>query len=453
MKGWLRVNFNIVIPENANKIIHTLQDNGHSAYVVGGCVRDSIMGRVPHDWDICTSATPDEMLEIFKDYKVIETGLQHGTVTIVIDKEQYECTTYRIDGKYSDNRRPDTVAFTDNLIEDLKRRDFTINAMAYNDKEGLIDPFEGLMDIEYGKIQCVGSAEDRFNEDALRILRAIRFSSQLDFTPLPDTEWQIHRQYSNLENISIERINSEFCKIVSSECFCVQLLLYKDVFSLFIPEFKDMIDFSQNNPYHQFNVYDHTIHAIQHCESSDLTTRLAVLFHDIGKPHCYQDSEDGKRHFKGHGRVSADMTNEIMKRLKFDNETRNNVVQLVYYHDATFEIGKKYIKRWLNKIGITQFRRLLDVRRADIKGQKSDYNKERIEKIDNIERLLNEVLEENQCFTLKDLAVNGKDLIQIGFKSSKELGSVLNMLLNGVINDEFKNNKEDLLKIAENEIL
>lgn len=447
------MNFNIVIPENANKIIHTLQANGHSAYVVGGCVRDSVMGRVPHDWDICTSATPDEMLEIFKDYRVIETGLQHGTVTIVIDKEQYECTTYRIDGKYSDNRRPDTVVFTDNLIEDLKRRDFTINAMAYNDKEGLIDPFEGLVDIGYGKIQCVGSAEDRFNEDALRILRAIRFSSQLDFTPSLDTDWQIHRQYSNLENISIERINSEFCKIISSNCFCVQLLLYKDVFSLFIPEFKDMIDFSQNNPYHQFNVYDHTIHAIQHCESSDLTTRLAVLFHDIGKPHCYQDGEDGKRHFKGHGKVSADMTNEIMKRLKFDNETRNNVVQLVYYHDATFEIGEKYIKRWLNKIGISQFRRLLDVRRADIKGQKFDYDKERIAKIDNIERLLDEVLEEKQCFTLKDLAVNGKDLIQIGFKSGKELGSVLNMLLNGVINDEFKNNKEDLLKIAENEIL
>lgn len=442
------MNFNIVIPENANKIIHTLQDNGHSAYVVGGCVRDSVMGRVPHDWDICTSATPDEMLEIFKDYRVIETGLQHGTVTIVIDKEQYECTTYRIDGKYSDNRRPDTVAFTDNLIEDLKRRDFTINAMAYNDKEGLIDPFEGLMDVEYGKIQCVGSAEDRFNEDALRILRAIRFSSQLDFTPSPDTDWQIHRQYSNLENISIERINSEFCKIVSSDCFCVQLLLYKDIFSLFIPEFKDMIDFSQNNPYHQFNVYDHTIHAIQRCESSDLTTRLAVLFHDIGKPHCYQDGEDGKRHFKGHGKVSADMTNEIMKRLKFDNETRNNVVQLVYYHDATFEVGKKYIKRWLNKIGIAQFRRLLDVRRADIKGQKFDYDKERIEKINNIERLLEEVLEENQCFTLKDLAVNGKDLMQIGFKSGKELGKTLNMLLDGVINEEFENDKAILLKIA-----
>lgn len=440
----------INIPQNANSIIHTLQNNGHTAYIVGGCVRDSVLGLTPNDWDICTSATPDEMLEIFKDYKVIETGLQHGTVTIVIDKEQYECTTYRIDGKYSDNRRPDTVTFTNDLIEDLKRRDFTINAMAYNDEEGLIDPFEGLMDIEYRKIQCVGSAEDRFNEDALRILRAIRFSSQLDFALSSDTDWEIHRQCNNLENISIERINSEFCKIVSSDYFCVQLLLYKDVFSLFIPEFKDMINFPQNNPYHQFNVYVHTIHAIQHCESSDLTTRLAVLFHDIGKPHCYQDGEDGIRHFKGHGKVSADIVNEIMKRLKFDNNTRNNVVQLVYYHDATIEVDKKYIKRWLNKMGVDQFRRLLDVRRADIKGQKIDYDEDRIEKVDNIERLLDEVLEDNQCFKLKNLSVNGKDLINAGFAEGCLIGKVLNTLLEKVISDELPNDADTLLNYALN---
>ena len=442
------MNFNITIPKNANKIIHMLQDNGHSAYVVGGCVRDSILNRPIHDWDICTSATPDQMLEIFKDYKIIETGLKHGTITIVIDKEQYECTTYRIDGNYSDNRRPDTVTFTSDLIEDLKRRDFTINAMVYNDDEGLIDPFDGLKDIEYNKIQCVGFAKDRFEEDALRILRAIRFASQLDFVLTPDTDWEIHRQYNNLENIAIERINSEFCKIVSSDSFCVQLLLYKDVFSLFIPELKNMIDFPQNNPYHNYDVFDHTIYAIEYCESDDLTVRLAVLFHDIGKPHCYQDGEDGIRHFKGHGKVSAEMTDKIMKRLKFDNETRNNVVQLVHYHDATFEVARKYIKRWLNKIGVDQFRRLLDIRRADIKGQKFDYDKERIEKVDNIERLLEEVLEENQCFTLKDLAVNGRDLIQIGFKSGKELGETLNMLLDGVINEEFENNKEYLLNVV-----
>ena len=331
--------FNINIPSDANEIIHTLQNHGHSAYVVGGCVRDSILGRIPHDWDICTSATPNEMLEIFKDKKVIETGLQHGTITVVVNGEPYEVTTYRIDGVYSDNRRPDSVTFTDKLVEDLRRRDFTINAMAYNDDEGLIDPFDGLKDIEWQKIRCVGSARDRFGEDALRILRAIRFASQLEFVMMPETLYEINQQYKNLENISIERINSEFCKIASSSDFCVQMVLFQDVFALFIPELKDMFDFPQNNPYHDYDVYGHTIHAVEHCESGDLTVKLAVFFHDIGKPHSYQDGEDGIRHFKGHGRVSAEITDNIMKRLRFDNETRNNVVELVYYHDATFEVG------------------------------------------------------------------------------------------------------------------
>lgn len=443
--------FRIKIPDNANTIINTLQNNGHSAYVVGGCVRDSLMGRIPHDWDICTSATPEQMLEIFKDFRVIETGLKHGTVTIVIDGEQYECTTYRIDGKYSDNRRPDNVTFTNNLVEDLKRRDFTINAMAYNDIEGLIDPFGGTEDINENTIQCVGSAKDRFGEDALRILRAIRFASQLDFTIELNTDWQIHQQYKSLENISVERINSEFCKIVNSDNFCVELLLYKDVFALFIPELKNMFDFPQKNPHHDYDVFGHTVHAVENCNSDDLTVKLAVFFHDFGKPYSYQDGEDGIRHFKGHGRVSADMTDVIMKRLKFDNETRNNVVQLVYYHDATFEVGKKYVKRWLNKLGEKQFRRLLDVRRADIKGQKavcSTDKKDKIEKLDAIEKLIDEVMQENQCFTLKDLAVNGNDLIKIGYNPDKQLGETLNILLNGVINEEFENKKDSLLNIA-----
>ena len=440
--------FNINIPSDANEIIRTLQNHGHSAYVVGGCVRDSILGRTPHDWDICTSATPNEMLEIFKDRRVIETGLQHGTITMVVNGESYEVTTYRIDGTYSDNRRPDSVTFTDNLVEDLRRRDFTINAMAYNDTEGLIDPFNGLEDIKWQKIQCVGSAKDRFSEDALRILRAIRFASQLDFTIIPSTDWEIHQQYKNLENISIERINSEFCKIASSDSFCVQLLLYKDVFSLFIPELKDMIDFPQNNPYHDYDVFGHTIHAVEHCESEDLTVRLSVFFHDFGKPHSYQDGEDGIRHFKGHGKVSAEITDNIMKRLRFDNETRNNVVELVYYHDATFEVGKKYVKRWLNKIGKEQFRRLLEVRKADILGQKPTFEQSRIDKVDNIEEILEEVLQEDECFSLKDLAVNGKDLMDIGYKSGRQLGAALQGLLDCVIGEEVNNNKEELLELA-----
>lgn len=326
--------------------------------------------------------------------------------------------------------------------------DFTINAMAYNDDEGLIDPFGGLEDIEYKKIQCAGSAKDRFGEDALRILRAIRFASQLEFVMTPETSYEINKQYKNLKNISIERINSEFCKIAASRDFCVEMVLYKDVFALFIPELKDMFEFQQNNPYHDYDVYSHTVHSIEHCKSDNLVVRLAVFFHDIGKPHSFQDGEDGIRHFKGHGKVSADITDNIMKRLKFDNETRNNVVELVYYHDATFEVGKKYVRRWINKIGVEQFRRLLEVRKADILGQKESYEQYRINKVNNIKQILEEVLREETCFTLKDLAVNGNDLMSIGYKENKELGNTLNELLRLVIDEECPNKKEKLLEVA-----
>lgn len=444
----------IEIPSGANEIIHTLQSNGYEAFLCGGAVRDSILGRPIHDYDITTSATPDEMMEVFKDKRIIETGLQHGTITIVIDGKGYECTTYRIDGDYSDSRRPDKVTFTKSLEEDLKRRDFTINAMAYNDEVGLVDPFNGMEDIKYHKIQCVGKPEDRFAEDALRILRAIRFASQLSFVLEPNTDYILHKMYQNLENISVERVNSEFCKIAVSSDFCVQMVLYGDVLSLFIPEIKDMLGFPQNNPYHIYDVWGHTVHAVQayecDCEPDlnprDLITSLAVFFHDIGKPHCYQDGEDGIRHFKGHGRVSADMTDEIMKRLRFDNDTREKVVELVYYHDATFEVGKKYIKRWLNKIGEEQFRRLLNVRRADIKAQ-ADMNQEtRLQKIDKIEYILEEVLQDDECFSLKDLAVNGKDVMDtMLIKSGKEVGYWLNEILTRVIDGRLKNDREDLI--------
>lgn len=434
------------MPKGCKELINILHSNGYEAFLCGGAVRDSILGRTIHDYDITTSATPDEMMEVFKDKRIIETGLQHGTITIVIDGEGYECTTYRIDGNYSDSRRPDSVTFTRNLKEDLKRRDFTINAMAYNDEVGLVDPFNGMEDIEHYKIRCVGRAEDRFSEDALRILRAIRFASQLGFVVDSDVSLNIHKMYKNLENISIERINSEFCKIALSSEFYIQIGLFREVFSLFIPEIKDMLGFQQNNPYHMYDVWNHTVHAIEYCESDDLVTRLTVFFHDIGKPHCYQDGEDGIRHFKGHGRVSADMTNEIMKRLRFDNDTREKVVELVYYHDVTFEVGKKYVKRWLNKIGEEQFRRLLNVRRADIKAQADMDQETRLQKIDNIEYILEEVLQDNECFSLKDLAVKGKDVMDImHIKSGKDVGCWLNEILTRVIDGRLKNDREDLI--------
>ena len=386
------------------------------------------------------------MLEVFKDKRIIPTGLKHGTITVINGDGQYEITTFRTDGEYSDNRRPDSVTFVKNLYEDLQRRDFTINAMAYNDEVGLVDPFNGMEDIKYKKISCVGCAEDRFGEDALRILRAIRFAAQLEFTIMPGTDWEIHKQYKNLENISIERINSEFCKIASSDDFCVELLLYKDVFSLFIPELKDMFDFPQNNPWHIWDVFGHTIHAVEYCDSDELVVRLAVFFHDFGKPHSYQDGEDGIRHFKGHGKVSADMTDSIMKRLRFDNETRNNVVELVYYHDATFKVGKKYVKRWLNKIGEKQFRRLLQVKKSDNKAQNLELSSDRIKELNEIEALIDEVLQEDECFSLKDLAINGKDVMQImGIEQGSKVGDWLNKVLEEVIDGKMKNDREELI--------
>ena len=273
--------YNIEVPAPVEYIIKRLEEYGYEAFMVGGCVRDSILGKKPHDYDICTSATPNEIIQVFSDEEIIPTGLQHGTVTILINKESFEVTTYRIDGNYSDNRRPDNVLFTKNLTQDLLRRDFTINAMAYNPKTGLIDLFNGIEDIKHKNISCVGSTEDRFNEDALRILRAIRFEAQLGFSANLEIISEIEKQYKRLNNISIERINSEFCKIVISKQFNIELCLYPKVFSLFIPELNDLIGFEQNNPYHEFDVFKHTVYAIEKCVSDDLIVRVAVLFVDF----------------------------------------------------------------------------------------------------------------------------------------------------------------------------
>lgn len=434
------------LPENAKKLISTLQKYNHEAYIVGGCVRDCIMNREPKDWDICTSATPSEMKEIFKGEKVIETGLKHGTLTVIMDSEPYEITTYRIDGSYSDNRRPDSVSFTDSLIDDLRHRDFTINAIAYNEIDGLIDPFDGFSDIEAGIIRCVGSPTERFQEDALRILRVIRFASRYGFEIEPQTVREIAKQYERLANISTERITSELRQIVVSPEFPFFLSSYDFLFSFIIPELNSLFNFPQNNPHHAYDVFEHTIHALENCDSSDLTTKLAIFFHDFGKPSCFQDDEDGTRHFRGHGEVSAEITDNIMKRLRFENKIREDVVQLVRYHDTTFDVSKKCVKRWLNKIGETQFRKLLEIREADVRGQSPNPAPERIQKIRNVEKVLEEVLKEKECFSMNDLAINGRDLIEMGMKEGKEIGMILNFLLEKVVEGEVENEKEKLME-------
>lgn len=447
----MNYNIKIDLPDDVLQIFDVIHDYGMPAYVVGGCVRDSIIGREIHDWDICTPALVTELENVFieRGYKVILTGIKHGTITVMVNGKGYEITTFRRDGEYSDGRRPDSVEFTCDLEEDLSRRDFTMNAIAYDPEEGFIDPFFGLEDINDKCIRCVGNPMDRFSEDALRILRAIRFACQLDFNIHPSIGWAIGYTdiKEKLSNVSQERIQAELLKMIKRPQFPYRLLANHSVFEMFIPEWKDMF-FNQNNPYHIYNVAQHTAKVIENLDKDcDDIVVLAALFHDIGKPHCYQDAESGFRHFRGHGKVSAELTDSILKRLRFDNDTRKQVVELVMCHDATFEVGKKYIKRWLNKIGVKQFTRLLALRKGDILGQNPTLSKERLDKINRIEKLLDEILIEVPCFSLSNLKVTGNDVMTyMDIKPGKEVGYWLNELLNQVIDGTLENDREELIK-------
>lgn len=440
----------IQMPPQAEEILNKLHKAGYKAYIVGGCVRDSLLSIKPKDWDICTSATPEQVEAVFSNERIVETGLQHGTVTIMKQGEPFEVTTFRIDGEYTDSRHPESVSFTDSIEKDLSRRDFTINAMAYNHEEGLIDPFGGEIDLTINLLRCVGEPETRFKEDALRILRALRFSCGYGLDIHFTTKLAMLKQSASLTDISAERIQSELCKVLTADTANVFKTLKNnaDIFSVILPEFSDMFGFEQNNPWHCYNVWMHTLHAIKNCGSPDLITRLAALFHDIGKPHCRQTGEDGIDHFKGHGKVSAEITNTIMRRLKFDNDTREKVVELVEMHDNIIEPSKPTVKRLLNKIGIEQLRRLVNLRIADVKAQNPVMENGRIKKAELILALAEEVIKEQGCFSLKDLAVNGRDLIQAGYTPGESLGATLQYLLNEVVDDNLPNQKDVLLTEA-----
>lgn len=440
----------IKIPKNANLIIKMLESHGHEAYVVGGCVRDSILDREPKDWDICTSATPDQVLDIFRLFSVIKTGLKHGTVTIVILGEPYEVTTYRIDGEYSDSRHPDNVEFTKSLREDLSRRDFTINAMAYNDKDGLIDYFGGCQDLERRTIRCVGYPGDRFSEDALRILRAIRFSSQLSFHIHPNTRVSMFTAKDDILKVSAERIRTELVKTLTGTSAEYTLGMYAGIIAVIIPEILPMIGLDQKNPYHDHDVWDHTLNSIMGIQNHPVL-RLTMLFHDIGKPECMVVGEDGVGHFYGHPDKSAEIAVRVMKRLRFDTQTINTVKILVENHDAHLVASDKYVRKMLRSLGEENTRLLIKVRRADILAQ-STKSLPSLQGIIQFEEVLEKVLREEQCFSLKDLAVNGNDLIGLGMMTGKRVGNTLQRLLDMVIEDEVENDKAALLAAA-NEIM
>ena len=441
------MNHVIKLPKQVAFILNELENDGYEAYVVGGCVRDSILNRDIHDWDICTSAKPDEVMEVFNNHHIIPTGLQHGTVTVMIDYIGYEITTYRIDGDYSDSRHPDSVQFTTDIVQDLSRRDFTMNAIAYSPLRGYIDPFEGIVDI-HDHIKCVGDPYERFKEDPLRILRAFRFDTQLGIPIESETYIAALDLIDLLDSISAERIQQELLKSLDTKHFSSRFMNQTSIMFKIFPEFKKCYRFDQRNPYHVYDVYQHSIEAVSHVEGKDRITKIAMMLHDIGKPDCCTEDENGVRHFKGHGKKSAEIADSILRRLRFDNYTRESVVELVKYHDAEFVVDKKYIKRWLNRIGEYQFRRLLDIREADVKAQNPAYIQDRVNKVKAIRLQLEEVLEEQSCFSLKDLNISGSDIISLGYVPSPKIGQCLNHLLDNVIDESISNDHESLLKLS-----
>lgn len=433
----------ITIPPGAAEIIAVLKSNSFDAYIVGGCVRDSLLGRTPKDWDICTSAKPYEIIQCFQNRRIIETGLKHGTVAVVIDDNQYEVTTFRVDGKYSDNRHPDSVQYVSSLETDLARRDFTINAMAYNDDAGLIDPFGGASDIKKQTISCVRNPDDRFREDALRIMRALRFASVYGFSIDEDTARSIHQNRSLLHNIAAERITEELSKLICGEGVLNVLLAFSDVMATIIPELEPCIGFNQNNKYHCYTIYDHIAAAVANSTGDDLVVRMALLLHDIGKPCCYTEDENGG-HFHGHGIYSHIFAEQALSRLRFSNKDAENILELVKYHDSIIEPTNKVVRRWLNKIGSEQFYRLINVRMADMLAHSIDTQKERIEKCRRVLEILSE--ESKNCFTIKDMKISGRDVMSFGIPQGKKIGELLSLALSAIMNGDVPNEHEKLME-------
>ncbi|WP_113672664.1 CCA tRNA nucleotidyltransferase [Vallitalea guaymasensis] len=437
----------IDMPNYAKKIIDKLTDNGYEAYLVGGCVRDSIIGKKPNDWDITTSALPNQVKKLFT--KTIDTGLQHGTVTILMDKHPIEVTTYRIDGEYEDNRRPNSVEFTNNLVEDLKRRDFTINAMAYNHITGLVDAFGGIEDLEKGIIRCVGNPIERFNEDALRMLRAIRFSAQLGYKIDKKTRDAITECSSLIKNVSMERIQVELNKtLISNNPNMIMEIYHCNLMEYILPEFIPCIGNSQNHPYHSYDIHDHILRSVNAIKA-DKALRWTMLLHDIGKPRVKTTDELGIDHFYGHEGISAKMANDILKRLKFDNKTIDKVVKLIEFHDIRLENSSKSIRRLLKKLGHELFHDFVLVQRADIKAQNPDKLDDRMLKLYNAEKKYAEIKEKEQCISIRELNVDGRDLMEYGIKEGRQIGIILNKLLDIVIEEPARNDKEELLRIVD----
>ncbi len=464
--------FKIDLPEEVEYVIDEIISAGYEAYLVGGCVRDFIMGVIPKDYDVTTDATPDEVHRVFDnmDVHIIDTGIKQGTVTVIRNHVPVEVTTYRTESTYSDNRHPDDVRFSKSLTDDLSRRDFTMNAIAWNSLRGknaevvqmtevdrtvtddgsFVDVFNGIDDIKNKVIRCVGNPRDRFSEDALRIMRALRFASTLDFEIEGETAKAIFDLKDNLNNISRERIQKELEGLICGSAAARILREYANVIAVIIPEIVPMIGLDQCTPYHIYDVWEHSIRVVSGVPGEPVL-RLAALFHDIGKPPCFFKDEDGVGHFYGHPEVSAEMTGSIMRRLRFDNETRNKVLTLVRWHDLRPEATEKSVRKALVKVGAELFDEWIAIKRADNLAQAPEIT-ERQEYISEIEEIGHRLIEEEGTMSLKTLNISGKDLMELGVREGPEIGRILNELLADVLEERLTNEKTILIEAAKKAI-
>lgn len=431
------------MPKNVDTAINLLQSAGFEAYAVGGCVRDSLLGKTPNDWDITTSAKPEDMKSVFINFHCIDTGIKHGTVTVVIDGEPLEITTFRLDGEYEDNRHPKSVTFTSNLGADLGRRDFTVNAMAYSKMTGTVDLFGGQNDLKNKIIRCVGDPDRRFNEDALRILRALRFASALDFEIEEKTAQSLLKNCALLGNISEERIAKELLKLVCGKGAKRILTDFAPVLFEILPELQPMYKNSHDNPHHCYDIYEHTLIAVESIDPEP-TLRFAMLLHDCGKPAVKKFDENGVAHFYGHQRISAEISAQILARLKVSNKFRDEILFLVSNHDRweLYENTEK-MPRYLSKFGLDGVLKLLKVMRADVLAQSPEY-RYRLDQIADAEEIAKNLAAQKPCLSLSELQINGRTLMDIGIPQGRKLGAVLAQLLDEVIDGVTKNTQEAL---------
>lgn len=435
------------LPPHARTALSVLEQNGYEAYIVGGCVRDSLLGLTPLDYDITTNALPQQVLAAFCAFHTIETGIKHGTVTVLIDNQPVEITTFRIDGDYRDNRRPEHVTFTANLTGDLARRDFTVNAMAYREQTGLVDLFDGQADLKNRCIRCVGVPDVRFSEDALRIMRALRFSAVLGFDIEQNTAQSIHKNRLLLQNIAAERIQAELFKLLCGMTAERLLDAYRDVLGVFMPEIAPMFGFDQHSKYHDSDVWEHSLRTFAAVKEKKLSLRLAALLHDIGKPCSFTQDEDGTGHFYGHAKQSVSLACGLLNRLRCDNATKQAVLTLIEYHDTQLAPTPKSVKRWLGRLGPELFFDLIRLQEADSAAHAAPYVPERLAALGQIRALAQETLDEGACFSLRDLAVGGHDMLALGLHGP-QIGAALQYLLELVIEGSIENEKNVLLRAA-----